>query len=194
MVNSAEVQARIQAGQVLPGWTVLRARAGFFVGFIILGIVLTAIGVLVAVVLVRNPNHVFVLTSVADTGPDTLDPEAFARWRVADMVGVALFAAIGLITAVRYSFDLLRRKQFFLAILPEGIVVNARGTKTYTFATIQGIKASANRTQATLNFTMQPGINPARSRLVLDGRFGNTRSIANQILAAWNRARNTSAG
>jgi hypothetical protein len=187
MVNGAAVLAQIQAGQTPPGWTVFRAQVGFFVRYIILGIILIAIGVVLAVVLTSDPNHVFVLTSVGDTGPATLDQATFDRWRVADMVGVAIFARVGLMTAARYSFDLARRSQSFLAILPDAVVVQRGSTKVYPFAAIQRIKPTASRTQATLSFTMKPGANPIPSRLVIDGRFGRPATIANQIVSAWNR-------
>lgn len=187
IANGAGIVAQIQAGQTPPGSTVFRARTGFFVRYIILGIVLVAIGVALAIALQNDPNRVFVLTSIGDTGPATLDPATFDRWRVADMVGVAVFALVGLFTAVRYSLDLARRSQSFLAILPDAVVVHRGTTKVYPFATVQRIKAAASRTQATLNFTMQPGANSSPSRLVIDGRFGTPATIANQIVAAWNR-------
>lgn len=187
MTNGAGVVAQIQAGQIPPGSTVYRAQTGFFVRYIILGLILVAIGVALAVALQKDPNRVFILTSIGDTGPATLDPATFDRWRVADMVGVAIFALVGLITAVRYGVDLARRSQSFVAILPDAVVVQRGTTKFYPFAAIQRIKPTASRTQATLNFTMQPGVNPSRARLVIDGRFGRPATIASQIVTAWNR-------
>jgi hypothetical protein len=196
MLDGDQVVAQVQAGQRGQGWTVFAARRGFFMRFMLVGLLLLALAVLAGWAIASNPDTAYIPTSIGDPNTSgTLDPTSFDRWRAFDVIVALLLGALGVSTIIRYAIDYARSQDLQLIITPSGVVVRTPKVQTYPFAAVQRVQPpQVNRNQVTLVWVMQPGSSPQKRRLVLDGRFGSSRQVAQAIIQAWQQAANRPPG
>jgi hypothetical protein len=177
MLNAEAVVQQVRQGNVPPQWRVWRAKSSYFVQIAAVGAILLLIGVGATVFYLARPDHVLVLQGAGST----LSDSALALWRTIDFVVFALVILIGLLMGIKGLLDMPKAQHQFLVLTPEGFVKVADKTLLYPFANIQQMKAVNNR--GTITFTMQLR-NGNTARMLLDGRFGNTKEIAQQIMTA----------
>jgi hypothetical protein len=187
MLNGEQIVAQVKSGHIDPGWVIFASQRGFFVRYVLLGLFLLALAIVGGIILSTNPNTAFIPTSIGDSSATgTLDPTSFDRWRLVDVIGVVLVGGIGVAAMIRYAIDFARSQAMQLIVTPTGVVVQTPSLKTFAFADVQQApKFTAYRSQVTITWIMKNG---QKQRLVLDGRYGSPRRVADAIVRAWGQA------
>jgi hypothetical protein len=165
---------------------VYHASAGFFLKKTLAGIFFTLIGIGFFAALLGDST--LAVLPWCTNGSTSVTSNQFDLIRAVDF-GLALVVLLGGLWQSRNLFTLSRLREQMLVLTPDGFVVNITEPTAYAFATMQTISARWNKDKVT--FTLQEG-QPARTRgIEVDNRFGNTKQIANDVLAmrnAWKQA------
>lgn len=179
-INAGAVVAMARQGQVLPGWQVYRGQPSFHARQIVLAILIALIGCAGAAYLLTNPQIAIVPGYSSDT--TTLDTGPFAAARAFDFVIIGLLLAGGIWYAIAHAVQISSAASRVLIVMPEGFVVSIKRPIAYSFAGMRSVSASSFQGAVTLSIT--DAARRGKQRVRLDGRFGNARQLAGQIIAA----------
>jgi hypothetical protein len=181
-MNADNIVTMVQHGQNPPSWQVYRARSAYFRDQILLGVFILAIVAAGAIYLLANPLIAFV--PGYDTGSETLDPGSFMTARTIDFVVIGLLLVVGLVYAVNAVRNLSRVQDQVLVLMPDGFLLGTNTPVVYPFATMQALTARSYR--GTITLTITKSATRSIQRVRLDGRFGNARQLAGQIMSLRN--------
>lgn len=180
MISKEQVLMYAQQGQSLPGWQVLHPKTSYLVRlaaiFAIMAIVVIGLGV----AFLSQNSFVF----VPGYSVGSLDPAAFQIWRYIDEAFLAILILILIGGASRYALELGTAPNQMLVLTPEGFLLKKRRAEQFVaYAGVTSITARASRYgDVTLNVKAVGG--NAIYKVQLDGRYGNARALASQIIAA----------
>jgi hypothetical protein len=188
-MNAESIATMARQGQNSPNWQVYRARSGYFVQQVVVGLFVLALGVGGTLYLVANPLIAIVPGSGGNS--QTLDPGPFMIARTVDFGIIALILLAGLWVVVVSVAHLTRLRDEVLVLMPQGLVIDTKTPVAYSFAAMRSL--SARNYRGVVTFTITDSTE-RRLRVRLDGRFGNARQLAGQILAMRNAYLRTQAG
>jgi hypothetical protein len=181
MIDGNAVVAQARQGNVPPSWQVLRAKASFFYQQAGVGGLLLVVGAGGFLYLMSNPN--MAIEPGVGSGTDTAS--GIGLWRNIDFAILAVFALVGIYVLVKSLADSANASQQLLVLMPEGFVISTNKMQTYEYSTIRNIAITLNRGTASIKLTPVSGASAIRVQL--DGRFGTTKQIAQNILTARQR-------
>jgi len=179
-MNAESIATMARQGQNPPNWQVYRARSGYFVQQIVLGLVLFALGVAGTVFLLANPFTAF---GPGYGGSETVDPSTFMIFRTVDFAIIVLFLLVGQWVGGTSMVHLSRLRDEVVVLMPQGFVIGTKTPVAYHYAAIRSLSARNYRGVVTFTITDPTA---RRQRLRLDGRFGNAGQLAGQILTMRN--------
>jgi hypothetical protein len=177
MLSKEEILAYVQQGQAQPGWNVLRPDATYLTKQTLLYGILSLVIIVLGVMFLNQSSLVFVPLGVSD-------PSNFQMWRYIDIAVLAAFFCICLVIALRNLLELNTLQHQLLVLLPDGFLLKKRNTEQFVaYPGVTGISARASRYgYVTLNIKAV-GSNVSY-KVQLDGRYGNARALASQIIGA----------
>ncbi len=181
MINTETVLMQVQSQQIPPTWRVYRGKKTFFMREAAIYSFLFLLVMALVVYLYSDP---FLAITYGPFLSNTADTQTFLMTRTIDFVVLGLFMLV-FIGAVFWSLLQISKAQGqMLLLMPDGFVIVERKTATYPYATIRSIKILKSRTGAR-SLVLSIG-NAGKSRRVrLDGRFGNSKQLAETIYTLW---------
>lgn len=186
-LNADAVMQAVRQGYVPDSWRVYHGRVGWQVRQMLGGLFILLLGFSAAIYLLLNPNVAFVPGTAGDNIP--IDAGPFTVARTVDFAVLALFLLVGFVISVASASRLPTIRGQTLVLMPAGFVLNLKKPTAYAYGAMQALNARNHR--GTISFNITPVGNARRQLLRLDGRFGNAKQIATQILMArneWQRA------
>ncbi|HET8908263.1 MAG TPA: hypothetical protein VFN11_15005 [Ktedonobacterales bacterium] len=186
-LNADAVMQAVRQGYVPDSWRVYHGRVGWQVRQMLGGLLILLLGFSAAVYLLLNPDVAFVPGAAGDS--ISIEAGQFTVARTVDFAVLALFLLVGFVISVASASRLPTIRGQTLVLMPAGFVLNLKKPTAYAYGAMQALNARNHR--GTISFNITPVGNARRQVLRLDGRFGNAKQIATQILMArneWQRA------
>lgn len=176
MIDWNRVIEHVRAGTAPAAWQVVRAKKSYFI-WVAIGALVVAIGAIAGEAYLLSSN-----TIVGYALPADPTPQVYNLWHTLDLVAAIAIALACIVAAVRGIQQTGTLNEQMLILLPEGFVMR-RGTKpkdtqAFNYPTIRTIKRQVRNSTTTLVLEMADG---RAARVVLDGRFGKVKAIAQQI-------------
>jgi len=180
MISKEQVLMYARQGQSLPGWQVLYPKTSYLVRLAAIFGVMAIVVVGLGIAFLSQNGFVIVPGYVSKA----LDPGAFQTWRYIDEAFLAILILILIGGASRYALELGTAQNQMLILTPEGFLLKKRSTEQFVAYTgVTSITARAGRYGDVTLSVRAVGSN-AMYKVQLDGRYGNARALASQIIAA----------
>lgn len=177
MLSKEDLLMRVQQGIIDPNWTVARPKSAYFLGQIVLWLILTLIPIGAAFYYMSMPNHALVLS-----GASIDSNAALQTWRMVDFIVFGLLALAFLRMLVIQILELLAIGRQLLVITPEGVFMGLRNKEYFvTYANVTSIVPNVQRS-GTVKLIIRA--NTGQTTLHLDKRFGQSKALASQIVMA----------
>lgn len=186
-LNVDAVMQAVRQGYVPDTWRVYHGRVGWQVQQLLVGLVILLLGFAGTIYLLLNTSIAIVPGTPGET--TTVDATNLSAGRAVDFVVLAIFLALGLGLSVVASSRLTTIRDQVLVLMPDGFIINTKKPIAYSYAGMQAMSARNNR--GTITFNITAAGNSRRQPLRLDGRFGNAKQLATQILVARNEWQRT---
>lgn len=186
-LNADAVMQAVRQGYVPDSWRVYHGRVGWLVRQLLGGLFILLLGFSAAVYLMLNPHIAVVPGTPGDH--TTIETGQIALWRGIDFVVLGFILLIGFVLSVGSASQLPNIREQALVLMPDGFVLTLKKPTAYAYGAMQAL--SARNRRGVIQFNITPGGNARRRLVALDGRFGNAKQIATQILMArneWQRA------
>lgn len=177
MLSKEGLLARVQQGIPDPSWTIVRPKSSYFLGQIVLWLILALLASGVILYYISMPTHALVLMGVS------LDSDAALQtWRTIDFLLFGL-AALGFLSGmVIQILDLLAIERQLLVITPETVFLRLRKREHFvTYTNVTSIVPNVQR-DGTVKLIIRAST--GQTTLDLDKRFGQPKALASQIVAA----------
>lgn len=190
VLNADAVMMAVRQNQIPGSWQVFRGRVAFHMQQLLGGVLILVLGFVGIMYLLLNPRIAIVPGYGSNDSP--IDPGPFTIARTVDFVVLAILLLVGLWLCFSSSSQLTVARDQALVLMPDGFVISTKNPVAYAYAAMQGMSARNNR--GTITFNITPVGGAQRQSFRLDGRFGNAKQIATQILAGraeWQRAHPT---
>jgi hypothetical protein len=187
LLNADAVMQAVRQGYVPDTWRVYHGRVGFLVRKMLGALLILALSFVGVMYLLLNPHTAIVPGTQGDH--TTLEAFRFSMWRGIDFVVVVFMLLIGFTLTVASASQLPTIREQTLVLMADGFVLNLKKPTAYAYGAMQAMNARNNRGVILINIT--PVGNARRQLVGLDGRYGNAKQIAAQILMArneWQRA------
>ena len=178
MLSKEEILASVQQGLARPDWQVLHPKTSYLVKQALTWAVLAVLVIGFGVYFVSQYSFVF----VPFFSGGTLDPSTFQTWRYIDEAFLAAATIIFVWLTLKTLLDLNTIQQQVLVLTPQSFLLKQRRTEQFVaYAGVSSISPRAGRYgDVTLN--VKPAGNNALYRVQLDGRYGNPKALASQIV------------
>jgi hypothetical protein len=181
-LNADAVMQAVRQGYVPDSWRVYRGRVGWLVRQMLGGVLMLLLSFIGVMYLLLNPYTAVVPGTPGDH--TTIETGQIAMWRGIDFVVLGFILLIGFVLSVGSASQLPNIREQVLVLMPDGFVLTLKKPTAYAYGAMQALSAQNRR--GVIQFNITPGGNARRRLVALDGRFGNAKQIATQILMARN--------
>ncbi|SRR5258708_7097464 len=180
MVSKEEILASLQIGQVRSDWLVVYAKSGYLLKQAAIFCVLALVILILAVLFISQSSYVFV--PMYSSG--SLDESAFQTWRYIDEAFLFIFFLACLYAAVNYALDLTNLQNQVLVLTSESFLLKKKKTEQFvSYAGVSSIRTLVGR-YGGITLHIRAVGNTAVYKVQFDGRYGNARAVATQIVGA----------
>lgn len=180
MLSKEEILMSVQQGQIRPGWQVLHPKTSYLARMAITYSIVAIVVIILGIIFVSQNSYVF----TPGFGQGTLDHSSFQTWRYIDEGALALIFLLCAVAALKYVLDLNTLQSQMLVMMSEGfLLLKGKTEQSVAYAGVTSISASASR-YGNVTLHIRGTGTKAVYRVQFDGRFGNSRALASQIVSA----------